>query len=119
MADLLLVLQELVADVGHGSGSTAVVVHYSTCHLLLRHLRVATRSHRDVERLHAFFERGAHTSTHLILLKVLLGRILVVQGRILNEAVTTGILVHVGRDLGRAQRRVILKLQRRLLLIFL
>ena len=78
MADLLLVLQELVADVGHGGGSTAMVVHYSTCHLLLRHLRVATRSHWDVERLHAFFERGAHTSTHLLLLKVLLGSILVV-----------------------------------------
>jgi len=102
VTDLLLVLQELVADVGHGGGSTAVVVNYSTCHLLLRHLRMATRSHRDVEGLHAFFERGAHTSTHLLLLKVLLGRILVVQGLIWDEAVTTGILVHVDRDLGRA-----------------
>ncbi len=92
-----------------------MIINDSICDLL-GYLVTSSRSHGNVERLDTLFERRAHTSTHLIFLKRLLGSVLVVQRLNRHEAVTRILVVDVGRDLRRALGWVILQLEGRLLL---
>ena len=101
LANMLLVLSELVTDVGHGSGSTAMVVDYVWYLWLILMVQVlAMRCCRDVEGLDALLERGADTTAHL------LWRIHVVR---LDSTAKT-LLGGKARNLARADRRIVLQL---------
>ena len=64
MTDLLLVLQQLVTDVGHGRCSAAMIINDPPIVIVVNHVGVlrgkqlmtAARCHRDVERLDSLLE---------------------------------------------------------------
>ena len=91
---MLLVLSELVADVGHGRGRTTVVVD-NIRHMLLHQVAWVSTTWRrwDMERFDALLKRGTDTATHLLWCIHVVGL----------DGSTETILSSTDRDLGRAE----------------